>query len=90
MQINIILKMVQCNKFNFHLVVCEFQPIHQNVTKVMNTRGMMGQTGLGDKTGNLNTMYILSPKFRLTHHSSCIHNSSFLYHNGVETLQTTK
>ena len=50
------------NKYNFQLVVCEFKLNMSNVTKVMNLRRVMDQTGLIDnQTTNLYTSIFYHP-----------------------------
>ena len=72
------------NKYIFCLVVCEF-PIHMsNVTKVMNLKRMMGQTGLRLSNKKFLHKRILSSESILTHHSSHGHKFICLWHIGLK------
>ena len=55
-----------------------------NLTKVINLRRMMGQTGLTLSNNKFTQKGILSSKSFLTYHSPCGYNFSYLWHIGLK------
>ncbi len=55
-----------------------------NVTKVINVRRMMGQTGLVWYNMFVLTFVILSSKVCLTNHPSYVHNLCYVWHMGLK------
>ncbi len=86
----------QCNIFrhdiyNCHLGVYEVSTpyVKCDLSYDMNMRGMMSQWwDLADKMAYLNTITYLLSKTSLTHHLSCVHNFSYLWHMGWLKLHT--